>query len=100
MAAAFPRAAWRTESDAAYTIALVDSGATPEEVNAAVRTLISTEKQLPCPATILETIATQRHREAREAWRCPSCGSDKVAVIDSSPVLCFDCDWQPDGGTT
>jgi hypothetical protein len=100
LAAAFPRAAWRPESDAAYSMALIDSGATPEEVNAAVRTLIRTEEQLPSVATILDAIAGHRRDDVQQAWRCPSCGSDKVAVLDSTPVLCFDCDWQPDGGTT
>jgi hypothetical protein len=99
LAAAFPRAAWRQESDAAYSMALIDSGATPEEVNAAVRTLIRTEEQLPSVATILDAIADYRRDHVQQTWRCPACGSDKVAVIDSTPVLCFDCDWTP-GGTT
>lgn len=100
LAAAFPRAAWKAESDAAYTIALVDAGVSADEVSAAVRQLVRTEEQLPTIATIIEAVRQMRHDERAAAWRCPACGSDKVAVTDATVRLCFDCDWQPDGGTT
>jgi len=94
LAAAFPRAAWRDESEAAYTMALMDAGATPEEVNAAVRYAIQNEEQLPAVATLLQFGKTLRREELVKSWRCPKCGADNVAVDRGTIALCFECDWQ------
>jgi len=53
LAAAFPRSAWRAQSDAAYTMALLSAGLTADEVNVAVRDLIRTRTELPTVADII-----------------------------------------------
>lgn len=93
LAAAFPRAAWRQQSDAAYTMALADAGVSPDVLNRAVRHIIREHDELPAVADIIRTCLTVEHQNA-PAWRCPECGSDIVSVIDGRVVLCHDCEWE------
>ncbi len=90
LAAAFPRSAWKADSDAAYTLALIDAGASSHEVQAAVRLAIQQFDQLPTVADLLGIVKEQR---PPIFYVCPACESQRIAVIDGEPVLCFDCDW-------
>ena len=94
LAAAFPRASWRADSDAAYTMALMNAGVTPAELGPAVADLVAEAEHLPTVAEILAVVRRRRHRAVVEALRCPACASDLVAVSESKVILCFDCDWE------
>lgn len=94
LAAAFPRSAWRTESDAAYTMALLDAGTNAATVGLAVRKLIREADALPTIAELLTACRRVRAEDALAQWRCPGCGSDKVAGYAGGPAVCFDCDWE------
>jgi len=94
LAAAFPRAAWRAQSDAAYTMALLSSSLSADEVNVAVRDLIRTSTELPTVADIITMVKEMRMKATMNALRCPSCGSALVAAVGGRVVLCFDCDWE------
>lgn len=99
LAAAFPRAAWRAQSDAAYTMALVSAGVAAHEVNAAVRDLVHSSDELPTVADIIAVVKRVRVAAVVAALQCPSCGSGVVAAIGGRVVLCFDCDWEPEQET-
>ncbi len=94
LAAAFPRSAWRTKSDAVYTMALCDAGFTPDVVAAGVRTVILEQTELPSIAALIAVCRQVRADEAAKGWRCPSCGSTSVCVVDERPVWCGTCDWK------
>lgn len=94
LAAAFPRAAWRAESDAAYTMGLMSAGVAPDEASMAVRNLVHEFTQLPTVADVLDEVQRLRSQATVAAFRCPACRSDLVAAIDGRVVLCFDCDWE------
>ena len=94
LAAAFPRSAWRAQSDAAYTMALLSSSLSADEVNVAVRDLIRTSTELPTVADIITMVKEMRMKATMNALRCPSCGSALVAAVGGRVVLCFDCDWE------
>ena len=94
LAAAFPRSAWRAESDAAYTMGLLSAGVTPDEVSTAVRNLVHNHSELPTVADVLEEVRQIRINSMVAAFRCPKCRSDLVAAVDGKVVLCFECDWE------
>jgi ribosomal protein S27AE len=93
LAAAFPRAAWRTKSDAVYTMALCDAGLAPDIVAAAVRKVILEHTELPSIAALIGVCRAVRADEAARAWRCPACGSGAIVVAREEPVWCGSCDW-------
>ena len=72
LAAAFPRAAWRAESDAAYTMGLMSAGVAPDEASMAVRNLVHEFTQLPTVADVLDEV--QRIRSQAHRGRVPVSG--------------------------
>jgi hypothetical protein len=90
LAAAFPRAAWRTESEAVYAMSLASEGIMPPLARAAIAELIRDEEQLPAVAQLLRRCRAME-REPLNDLCCPSCGSHNVAA-DAGAALCFDCD--------
>ena len=92
LAAAFPRAAWRAESEAVYAMALAKYGVTPDVARAAVAELIRDEYELPPVAQLLAHCRSAALKGVEDV-RCPGCGSALIAV-DHGCGLCFDCDWQ------
>lgn len=94
LAAAFPRASWKTDSEAVYVMALTQARIPADVAQRAVATLITEEMMLPPVALVLRRCReTQAGRDFFD-WACPACGSDKVAGIVGGPGLCFDCDWE------
>ena len=96
LAAAFPRASWRQDSDAAYAMALMNAGVTSDELGPAVADLVAEADNLPTVAEILAAVRRRRRADTVEALRCPACGSALIAVSESRVILCFDCDWECD----
>jgi len=94
LAAAFPRSAWRAESDAAYTMGLLSAGVTPGEVSVAVKNLVHNYSELPTVADVVDEVERIRTDTVVAALRCPKCSSDLVAAVDGRVVLCFECDWE------
>ena len=92
LAAAFPRAAWRAESEAVYAMALAQEGIAPTTARAAIAELISEEFLLPPVAQVLAHCRAAGCAGINEVV-CPHCGSTLIAV-DRGCGLCFDCDWQ------
>lgn len=94
LAAAFPRSAWRAESDAAYTMGLMSAGIAPDEASVAVRNLVHESTDLPTVADIIIEVRRLRTEATVAAFRCPSCGSDRIAAAQGVVLLCWDCDWE------
>ena len=92
LAAAFPRAAWRAESEAVYAMALARYGVTPAVARAAISELIREQYDLPPVAQVLAYCHAASLRGVADV-HCPECDSALVAV-DAGRGLCFDCDWQ------
>lgn len=93
LAAAFPRASWRNESDAVYVSALVNEGVPAVVVRQAVNRLVSEEMELPPVALLLKRCREVAAQEDFYEWRCPVCMSTNVAGTMGGPGICFDCDW-------
>ena len=84
LAAAFPRSAWRAESDA-YTMGLMSAGIAPDEASVAVRNLVHESTELPTVADIIIEVRRLHGRRpsprsvARRAdpivRRSPGCGA-------------------------
>lgn len=94
LAAAFPRSAWRAESDAAYTMGLMSAGIAPDEASVAVRNLVHESTELPTVADVIAEVRRLRTQATVAAFRCPECGSDLVAAFKGVVLLCWDCDWE------
>lgn len=75
LAAAFPRASWRVESDAAYTLALVNSGLPVEDIARAVAWCTANLDQLP---TVSRIIAAARSTQDSRLI-CFICGHEVTA---------------------
>jgi predicted RNA-binding Zn-ribbon protein involved in translation (DUF1610 family) len=75
-------------------MALAEDGVTPTAARGAVRQLIRESEELPTVALLLRTCRSVAFKESSREWKCPNCGSDKVAGIVSGPAVCFDCEWQ------
>ncbi len=93
LGAAFPRASWSDDTEAVYVMAMAQVGVTPRQARAAVRKLICESHELPTVAAVLGTVRSMVAGELLAEWRCPECGSDKVAGVIDGPATCFDCDW-------
>ncbi len=93
IAAAFPRAAWRTESEAIYTMALAQAGVSADVAKRAAAALICEELELPPVALVLRRCREISAGVAIASFRCPKCGSERVAGTIGGPGVCFDCDW-------
>lgn len=76
-------------------MALCDAGVAPDILAVAIRDVIAARDELPTVAKLLAYCRDAETRELSRSWVCPECGSELVAVLNNSPVLCFDCDWQP-----
>ena len=94
LAAAFPRAAWRDESDAVYAMALMDAGVAPDVLARAIRRVVKQSQYLPTVAELLKVCAAVKLEEDAASWRCPRCGSDKVTVFAGVVNWCAECDWE------
>lgn len=94
LGAAFPRASWSDDTEAVYVMAMAQEGVTPSQARAAVRKLICESYELPPVAALLATVRSMVTRDALADWRCPKCGSDKVAGMIGGPAVCFDCGWE------
>lgn len=90
LGAAFPRAAWRDESEAAYTLPLAEAGFGAARVRAAIASLIREEHELPPVARVLERCRAMAAGDLEDV-ACPECGSHLIAV-DGGLFVCFDCD--------
>ena len=94
LSAAFPRAAWKQDSEAVYTMALGQAGVAPSIARRAIARLITEETELPPVSLILkrcrETVAADYFRDLR----CPACASSLVAGTIGGLAVCFDCDWE------
>jgi hypothetical protein len=93
LAAAFPRASWRMESDAVYVGALVNEGVPAVVARKAVGRLVAEEMELPPVALLLRTCREVGAGEDFYEWRCPVCQSTNVAGTVGGPGICFDCEW-------
>ena len=91
LAAAFPRAAWKSESEAVYAMSLAAEGIEPAVARAAIAALVREEEHLPAIATILARCRSITADEVLADLICPACGSHVVAA-DHGAALCFDCD--------
>lgn len=60
----------------------------------AIAALIITEMELPPVALVLRRCRETASGEEFYDWKCPECGSDKVAGRVGGPGLCFDCEWE------
>lgn len=94
LAAAFPRASWRADSEAVYVMALAEEGVTPDAARSGVRKLIRESMELPPVAAVLRSCREVAAEQLIHDWRCPLCGSEKVAGIVGGPGVCFDCVWE------
>jgi hypothetical protein len=90
LAAAFPRAAWRDESEAMYAMALAGCGVTAATARAAIKDLVLEEEQLPSIAKVLQRCRTVQSGTLDEV-ACSSCGSH-LWVADAGLAVCCDCD--------
>jgi len=93
LAAAFPRAAWKVDSDAVYAMALAGEGISPAVARAAIRKLITEQMELPPVALVLRACREVEAEHLIKDWACPVCGSAMVSGIIDGPAVCFDCDW-------
>lgn len=94
LAAAFPRASWRTQTDAVYVSALIHEGVPAAVARQAVARLVSEEMELPPIALLLQRCREVASGDEFYDWRCPECGSRMVAGTLGGPGICFDCDWE------
>jgi hypothetical protein len=94
LAAAFPRASWRQDSEAVYVMALMQERVSPGVARSAIAQLIREEMELPPVALMLKRCRETNAREAQRDWRCPECGSHLVAGSIGGPGVCFDCVWE------
>ena len=94
LAAAFPRASWRAESEAVYVMALAQAGVTAAVARKAIARLITEEMELPPVALLLRRCREVSCERELSAWRCPECGSRLVAGTLGGPGVCFDCTWE------
>lgn len=94
LAAAFPRASWTENSEAVYVMAMAEEGVTPAAARGAVRRLIRESYELPPVAAILRAARENAAESIMHDWRCPLCGSEKVAGIIGGPGVCFECVWE------
>ena len=94
LAAAFPRASWRTESEAIYAMQMSAAGIEPHVARRAITGLIATEMELPTVALVLRRCREVACEVEQREWQCPKCGSRLVAGSVGGPGVCFDCDWK------
>ena len=94
LAAAFPRASWRQESEAVYVMALAQQQVTATVARRAIADLITNEMELPPVALVLARCREAAASDDFYDWRCPSCGSTLVAGSIGGPGICFDCTWE------
>lgn len=94
LAAAFPRAAWRQDSEAVYVMAIAHESIDPATARGAIADLIRNELDLPPVALVIRRCLEYSAKAAQREWSCPNCGSKLVAGVVNGPGLCFDCDWQ------
>lgn len=94
LGAAFPRASWKADTEAVYVMALSKERIPGVVARRAVADLITTEMELPPVALVLRRCAETACGEEFYDWRCPECGSERVAGTVGGPGLCFDCDWE------
>lgn len=92
LAAAFPRASWRTESEAVYTMALTAEGVPASVARAAIAELIREEMELPPVALLLRRCRLIDVIE--HDWQCPECGSHLICGTAGGPGICGDCEWE------
>ena len=100
LAAAFPRASWKSDSEAVYVMALTQAHIPADVARRAIATLITEEMQLPPVALVLRRCRETQAGHEFFDWRCPVCGSDKVAGIVDGPGFCGDCDCDWSGTLT
>ena len=93
LAAAFPRAAWRDESDAAYAMALMDAGVAPDLLARVIGRVVKQSEYLPTVAELLKVCAAVKREEIEASWRCPRCGSKNVGVHSDVVAWCMACHW-------
>lgn len=58
----------------------------------AIAGLVREEMELPPVALVLKACREARYGDTFYDWRCPECGSDKVAGSVGGVAVCFDCD--------
>ena len=75
-------------------MALAEEGVSPRAARGAVRKLIRESTELPPVALVLRACREVACQEVIHDWRCPLCGSEKVAGIIGGPGVCFDCVWE------
>jgi hypothetical protein len=75
-------------------MALAEEGIMPEVARSAIRLLIREADELPTVASLLRTCRRVHAEQTVFDWRCPLCGSEKVAGIVGGPAVCFDCVWE------
>jgi len=92
LAAAFPRASWRQESEAVYVMSLAADRISPVVARAAVARLVREEMELPPVALLLRRCREEAAASSLYDWRCPQCGSLRTAGSIGGPGVCFGCD--------
>ena len=75
-------------------MALASEHVTAQVARRAIAGLIATEMELPPVALVLRACRETAIGAEFYDWRCPACGSDKVAGTAGGPGVCFDCDWE------
>jgi predicted RNA-binding Zn-ribbon protein involved in translation (DUF1610 family) len=45
-------------------------------------------------ADVIIEVRRLRTEATVAAFRCPSCGSDRIAAAQGVVLLCWDCDWE------
>lgn len=75
-------------------MALAEEGVTPAAARGSVRLLIRESDNLPTVAAVLRAARAVASEQIIHDWRCPLCGSEKVAGIIGGPGVCFDCVWE------
>lgn len=94
LAAAFPRSAWKSDSDAVYAMTLASEGIDADTAFAAVTEFVKECDELPSAASLLRRCKAVAASTAIRDWRCPLCDSRLVAGTVGGPGVCFDCDWE------
>lgn len=94
LAAAWPRASWKADSEAVYVMALTQERVPAVVARKSIASLITTEMELPPVALVIRRCREVASGEEFYDWRCPECGSEKVAGTIGGAGLCFDCEWE------
>ena len=94
LSAAFPRSAWKSDSDAVYAMTLASEHIPSDVAFSAVTELVKECDELPAASVVLRKCRELNASQAIRDWACPVCASRLVAGTVGGPGVCFDCDWE------